>query len=81
MCREGPGRTIPLTLPPSAKREAIRIMSEEHGVPIVRACQATRLSRAAYYRAGIDPASRDATVITALQAIVTVVTCLAFSDG
>jgi hypothetical protein len=56
-------------------------MSEEHGVPIVRACQATRLSRAAYYRSGIDPASRDATVITALQAIVTVVTCLAFSDG
>ena len=47
-------------------------MSEEHGVPIVRACQATRLSRAAYYRPGINPASRDAAVITALQAIVTV---------
>jgi putative transposase len=47
-------------------------MSEEHSVPIVRACQATRLSRAAYYRPGIDPASRDAAVITALQAIVTV---------
>jgi len=47
-------------------------MSEEHGVPIVRACQATRLSRAAYYRPRINPASRDAAVITALQAIVTV---------
>ena len=45
-------------------------MTEEHGVPIVRACQATRLSRAAYYRPGIDRAARDAEVITALQAIV-----------
>jgi len=58
------------TLTPSAKREAIRIMTEEHGVPIVRACQAARLSRTAYYRPGMDRAVRDAEVINALQAIV-----------
>ena len=46
-------------------------MTEEHGLPIVRACQAARLSRAAYYRPGMDWAARDAEVIAALQAIVT----------
>ena len=46
-------------------------MTEEHGLPIVRACQAARLSRAAYYRPGTDWAARDAEVIAALQAIVT----------
>lgn len=46
-------------------------MTEEHGVPIVRACHAARLSRAAYYRPGTDWAARDAEVIAALQAIVT----------
>ena len=45
-------------------------MTEEHGLPIVRACQAARLSRAAYYRPGIDRAARDGEVIAALQAIV-----------
>jgi putative transposase len=45
-------------------------MTEEHGLPIVRACQATRLSRAAYYRPGVDWAARDGEVIAALQAIV-----------
>ena len=46
-------------------------MTEEHGVPIVRACHAARLSRAAYYKPGTDWAARDAEVIAALQAIVT----------
>jgi len=45
-------------------------MTEEHGLPIVRACQAARLSRAAYYRLGVDWAARDAAVIAALQAVV-----------
>ena len=45
-------------------------MTQEHGLPIVRACQAARLSRAAYYRPGIDAMSRDADVIAALQAVV-----------
>jgi len=45
-------------------------MTEEHGLPIVRACQAARLSRAAYCKPGVDWAARDAEVITALQAVV-----------
>ena len=43
-------------------------MTEE--LPVVRACQAARLSRAAYYRPGTDPTVRDSEVIAALQAIV-----------
>jgi len=74
VCRPGAGehgdqgRSQPKTLTPSAKREAIRIMTDEHGLPIVRACQVARLSRAAFYRSGIDWAARDGE-ITALQAI------------
>jgi putative transposase len=45
-------------------------MTEEHGLPVSRACQAARLSRAAYYRPGIDWAGRDGDLITALQAVV-----------
>jgi len=45
-------------------------MTEEHGLPIARACQAARLSRAAYYKPGTDWVARDAEVIAALQAIV-----------
>jgi putative transposase len=45
-------------------------MTAEHGLPIVRACQIARLSRAAYYKPGVDRMARDAEVITALQAIV-----------
>jgi putative transposase len=45
-------------------------MTAEHGLPIVRACQVARLSRAAYYKPGIDWAVRDGEVIAALQAIV-----------
>ena len=45
-------------------------MTEEHGLPVVRACQAARLSRAAYYKLDIDWAARDGEVIAALQAVV-----------
>jgi putative transposase len=45
-------------------------MTEQHGLPIVRACQVARLSRAAYYKPGIDWVMRDGEVIAALQAIV-----------
>jgi putative transposase len=45
-------------------------MVEEHGLPVKRACEAARLSRAAYYRPGIDRMARDGPVIAALQAIV-----------
>jgi len=57
---------------PSAKREAIRIMTEEMGLTVTRACSAARLSRAAYYRAGIDRGERDRPIIEALNAIVVV---------
>jgi len=45
-------------------------MTAEHGLPIVRACQIARLSRAAYYKPGVDRMARDVDLITALQAIV-----------
>ena len=57
---------------PSAKREAIEIMAEGHGVSITRACGAARLSRAAYYRTGIDRAERDRPIVEALNEIVAV---------
>ena len=45
-------------------------MTAEHDLSVVRACQVARLSRAAYYKPGVDRMARDAEVITALQAIV-----------
>jgi putative transposase len=47
-------------------------MVDDHDLPIARACQAARLSRAAYYRPGTDWAGRDREVIAALQAVVEV---------
>lgn len=47
-------------------------MSEEMQLPVSRACSAARLSRAAYYKAGIDRAARDQPVIEALNEIVAV---------
>jgi hypothetical protein len=35
-------------------------MIEEHGLPIVRACQTARLSRAAYYKPAMDHVAKDA---------------------
>ena len=45
-------------------------MVKEHRVSIARACRAAKLSRAAYYRQGIDWAKRDAPLIDALNAVV-----------
>jgi putative transposase len=47
-------------------------MTEEHGLQVTRACSAARLSRAAFYRAGIDRAERDRPVIEALNEIVAI---------
>jgi putative transposase len=55
---------------PSAKREALAVLVQEHGVPIRRACQAVKLSWAAYYRLPGSRLSRDADVVTALNDIV-----------
>jgi putative transposase len=57
---------------PSAKREAIAIMAEGHGLSIARACRVARLSRAACYRTGVDQARRDQPIIEALNEIVAV---------
>src|SRR5207247_599818 len=50
--------------------QAIAILHDEHGVPVRRACEAVRLSRAAYYRPRNDAVwlERDRSVIDALQA-------------
>lgn len=43
-------------------------MTEEKGLSVSSACQVVRLSRAAYYRPGVNWAVRDAAVIAALNA-------------
>lgn len=45
-------------------------MTEEHGVSVTRACQAARLSRAAFYKPGMDQMTRDIELVAALQAVV-----------
>ena len=58
---------------PSAKRQAIAILHETHGLSIQRSCQTVRLSRTAYYQPPGDGARlfRDQPVIDALQAVIT----------
>ena len=55
---------------PSAKREVLAVLVQEHGVPVRRACQAVRLSRAAYYRPPRSRLAQDADVVTALNEVV-----------
>jgi putative transposase len=45
-------------------------MVKEHGLSITRACRAAKLSRAAYYRQGVNWAKRDAPVVDALNAVI-----------
>ena len=45
-------------------------MVDEHQMPVKRACQVARLSRAAYYKPGADRVQRDQPVIDALNEIV-----------
>ena len=45
-------------------------MVREHRLSIARACRAAKLSRAAYYRQGIDWVRRDAPVVDALNEVV-----------
>jgi putative transposase len=46
------------------------VLVQEHGVPVRRACQAVRLSRAAYYRPPRSRLIQDADVVTALNKVV-----------
>jgi hypothetical protein len=52
---------------PSAKREVLAVLVQEHHLPVRRACQAVRLSRAAYYRPPASRLARDADIVAALQ--------------
>jgi putative transposase len=64
------GYPEPKAVTPSAKREALAVLVQEHGLPVRRACQAVRLSRAAYYRPPRSRLVRDAVVVTALNEVV-----------
>jgi putative transposase len=55
---------------PSAKREVLAVLVQEHQLPVRRACQAVRLSRAAYYRPPRSRLGRDADVVAALNDVV-----------
>ena len=55
---------------PSARREVLAVLVQEHRISVRRACQAVRLSRAAYYRPPRSRLVRDADVVTALNDVV-----------
>jgi putative transposase len=55
---------------PSAKREILAALVQDHGLPVRRAGQAVRLSRAAYYRPPRARLLRDADIVTALNDVV-----------
>ena len=59
---------------PSAKRQAIAILHDTHGLSIGLACQVVRLSRTAYYQppGDGDRLTRDQPVIDALQTLIAV---------
>ena len=55
---------------PSAKREVLAVLVHEHHMAVRRACQAVRLSRAAYYRPPRSRLGRDADGGAALNDVV-----------
>ena len=55
---------------PSAKREVLAVLVQEHRISVRRACQVVRLSRAAYYRSPRSRLTRDAEVVIALNDVV-----------
>jgi len=63
---------------PSAKREVLAVLVQEHHLPVRRACQAVRLSRAAYYRPPASQLVRDTEIVTALNDVVARHTCWGF---
>jgi len=52
---------------PSAKRQAIALLVQEHRLSVVRACQVVRLARAAWYRPPRDRLAQDQAVVDALN--------------
>jgi len=55
---------------PSAKRQAIAQMVNQHRLSVVRACQVVRLARAAWYRPPRPMLERDREVVEGLTAVV-----------
>jgi putative transposase len=55
---------------PTAKREATRILVEEHHLSRVRACRAVGLARSALYKPTVDASARDAAVIDAINGVI-----------
>ena len=47
-------------------------MTQDHALPVTRACRCARLSRAAYYQPVADRGQKDAEVVAALNEIITV---------
>src|SRR5262245_25752617 len=64
------GRLEPKAVTPSAKREVLAVLVHEHQLPVRRACQAVRLSRAAYYRPPQSRLAQDTDVVAALNDVV-----------
>lgn len=55
---------------PTARRQAIEVLTTEHELSVRRACRVVGLARTAWYTPPADPAVRDARVIEALMAVV-----------
>src|SRR5262245_64295388 len=61
-CRDQ-GRPEPKAATPSAKRQVVAALVQEHRIPVRRACQAVRRSRAAYYWPPRSRLLRDTDVV------------------
>ena len=60
------GCADPKTVTRSAKRAVVTILTEDHGLPVQRACQIARCSRTAFYRALNAPVDQADTAAGAL---------------
>lgn len=64
------GCAEPKAVGPSAKRQVIGLLVDEHQLTVQQACRVVRLSRTAYYRSPVPASRRDAAVIAALTDVV-----------
>lgn len=55
---------------PTARRQAIEVLTTERQLPVRRGCRVVGLARTGWYTAPTEPAVRDASVIEALMAVV-----------
>ncbi|MEZ5289828.1 MAG: IS3 family transposase [Vicinamibacterales bacterium] len=61
----------PKVVRPSARRQVVEALVQDHQLPVLRACRVVRLSRTAYYEPPVAASRRDAPVIAALTDAVT----------